>query len=836
MTDSREREASSFSGAPRAEDCPGAVGPTDRLYDLLQLSRDASRDTVKKAYRQLALLWHPDKGGSVQRFQALTAAFEVLGDDARRRAYDRSLIRTGSTDGLGVVFSAKSGSDVCRSSISPVRRRHSTGAGVSASVSSRSKLHQGTRRDEIPLRKSDFLSKEDFLERARGVARPPKEPGSCFLSGFGNVKNSAESGSRSGSNKIWHRSGSDSRCGPGSGENSGYGTKRDFLHVARTDSSATDCAEKCRRPSGHGLDSGCSLRARKDERTESSSLLRETAVHAHAGDQVLRGKPATSVTNALREVLGEATFTKAVAANVNHGAGSEAQCASHLVGHLSVKQLKQLLTILGIPHGVCFEKTDLLEAFTSALPLDSPVPSLFLEALKKQESLGVRMPSSISAKKCERETGAADETESEALKAPLSTADHSHENKGLCISKAERGSSSLAANAAPGQVRLFAEKCDSDHGDPAAPAMGEPESANPKCRNFSNAGFFKADCGTNAESRDKRETTAATEFTTAWSSSFGSLNSSAGSSKTGNFTNANQHGGILEGSVGSQALKNTRKPLGVLGPTLSLLGAAVASSWAREEKWSKLNREGEFVLSAPLDKANSADMVHLRGDALRMKILALGAEKTGKSCLIKRYCEGRFVVRNASTIGIDYGVKVIELEGGTQARVNFFDFSGRREFAEIRQSFYDNTDGIMLVFDASRRETFEELPAWIAEAKEHGVNIETSTEGEATRDASTGAYSHEKYNETPAEACVPVVLLANKIDIGDRQVSAAEIAAFAKSRGILFFETSANSDHNVSTALETLFSVVTRRITELRKKIISPFSASDALTVPPVSM
>jgi DnaJ family protein C protein 27 len=44
----------------------------------------------------------------------------------------------------------------------------------------------------------------------------------------------------------------------------------------------------------------------------------------------------------------------------------------------------------------------------------------------------------------------------------------------------------------------------------------------------------------------------------------------------------------------------------------------------------------------------------------RLKILSLGNQYVGKSCLIKRYCEGKFVTDYISTIGIDYGVKPIE--------------------------------------------------------------------------------------------------------------------------------------------------------------------------------
>jgi hypothetical protein len=59
----------------------------------------------------------------------------------------------------------------------------------------------------------------------------------------------------------------------------------------------------------------------------------------------------------------------------------------------------------------------------------------------------------------------------------------------------------------------------------------------------------------------------------------------------------------------------------------------------------------------------------------RIKLLSIGSGGTGKSCLIKRYCEDRFVSKYIATIGIDYGVKPVSIDG-SEVRVNFWDLSG----------------------------------------------------------------------------------------------------------------------------------------------------------------
>ena len=143
--------------------------------------------------------------------------------------------------------------------------------------------------------------------------------------------------------------------------------------------------------------------------------------------------------------------------------------------------------------------------------------------------------------------------------------------------------------------------------------------------------------------------------------------------------------------------------------------------------------------------------------AARLKIISIGESGVGKSCLIKRYCEDKFVNKYVATIGIDFGVKPVNLEGTGACRVNFFDFAGGTEYFEIRNEFYKDTQGAMLVFDVASKASLEALSKWLKEADEFGMKA--------------------------GKGGTAMVLVGNKIDNTKREVSDVEARKWAGSHG-----------------------------------------------------
>uniref|UniRef100_A0A671NGN6 DnaJ homolog subfamily C member 27 n=1 Tax=Sinocyclocheilus anshuiensis TaxID=1608454 RepID=A0A671NGN6_9TELE len=112
--------------------------------------------------------------------------------------------------------------------------------------------------------------------------------------------------------------------------------------------------------------------------------------------------------------------------------------------------------------------------------------------------------------------------------------------------------------------------------------------------------------------------------------------------------------------------------------------------------------------------------------SLRVKVISLGNAEVGKSCIIKRYCEKRFVPKYLATIGIDYGVTKVQVRD-REIKVNIFDMAGHPFFYEVRNEFYKDSQGVILVYDVGLRESFDALDSWLTEMKQEmgsQVNME----------------------------------------------------------------------------------------------------------------
>ena len=155
------------------------------------------------------------------------------------------------------------------------------------------------------------------------------------------------------------------------------------------------------------------------------------------------------------------------------------------------------------------------------------------------------------------------------------------------------------------------------------------------------------------------------------------------------------------------------------------------------------------------------------------KIVIAGNIGVGKSNLIKRYVEDEFDDSLLSTIGVDFKIKT-EVIDDTKIKIQFWDTAGQEKNLSIAKSYYKNSDGLILVYDLSNRESFNNLNFWLKE-----IN-----------------------NSAPED--MKIILLGNKNDlIENREVSLEEAKTWAEERGYFFMEVSAklNKDDCVNKAI-----------------------------------
>ncbi|KAL3898841.1 MAG: hypothetical protein SGCHY_002467 [Lobulomycetales sp.] len=156
------------------------------------------------------------------------------------------------------------------------------------------------------------------------------------------------------------------------------------------------------------------------------------------------------------------------------------------------------------------------------------------------------------------------------------------------------------------------------------------------------------------------------------------------------------------------------------------------------------------------------------------KLLLIGDSGVGKSCLLLRFADDTYTESYISTIGVDFKIRTIELEGKT-VKLQIWDTAGQERFRTITSSYYRGAHGIIVVYDVTDQETFNNVKQWLQEIDR---------------------YANEGVNK---------LLVGNKSDLtGKKVVDYNAAKEFADSLTIPFLETSAKNATNVEQAFLTM--------------------------------
>jgi Ras-related protein Rab-11A len=108
-----------------------------------------------------------------------------------------------------------------------------------------------------------------------------------------------------------------------------------------------------------------------------------------------------------------------------------------------------------------------------------------------------------------------------------------------------------------------------------------------------------------------------------------------------------------------------------------------------------------------------------------VKIVLLGDSGVGKTNISSRFLKGEFNLDTKATIGVEFGSKKFEING-RNIKAQIWDTAGQERYKSITNAYYKGAKGALLIYDVSRRSTFENIDKWIVDLKQNSdpnVNI-----------------------------------------------------------------------------------------------------------------
>ena len=160
-----------------------------------------------------------------------------------------------------------------------------------------------------------------------------------------------------------------------------------------------------------------------------------------------------------------------------------------------------------------------------------------------------------------------------------------------------------------------------------------------------------------------------------------------------------------------------------------------------------------------------------------LKLLLLGDSSVGKTSILLKYISNKFDDSSISTVGVDYMDKIIDYNK-FKIKLQIWDTSGEEKFRTITKNFYRNADGLLVVFDLTKKESYDHIRSWINEAKENNDKLKT-------------------------------ILIGNKLDLKDERMVTIDVAKqFAEKNNLKYIETSAKDGTNINESFQAIIDLL----------------------------
>jgi len=173
-----------------------------------------------------------------------------------------------------------------------------------------------------------------------------------------------------------------------------------------------------------------------------------------------------------------------------------------------------------------------------------------------------------------------------------------------------------------------------------------------------------------------------------------------------------------------------------------------------------------------------------------IKLVLIGDGAVGKTSIRRKYLGEGFVKEHLATLGADFAVKETTIDGDS-IKFQIWDIAGQEFFKRVRSRFYRGCFGALAIFDLTRRETFTNLSTWL-----------------------------EELYQNNGRGVIPVIILGNKSDLPNQEISEEEIAKFVddlnkktKEKGVenFFLKTSAKTGVNIDKAFAIIGNYIVKK-------------------------
>ena len=166
------------------------------------------------------------------------------------------------------------------------------------------------------------------------------------------------------------------------------------------------------------------------------------------------------------------------------------------------------------------------------------------------------------------------------------------------------------------------------------------------------------------------------------------------------------------------------------------------------------------------------------------KLVMIGNTSVGKSAIVKRFCDHKYMPLYDATIGVDFSAAHLKLDSKNTIKLQIWDTAGQESFSAIIRSYYRGVAGVIMVYDICNRSSFKKLNFWL----------------------------NELNNNKDVNHPIPVILVGHKLDRTIRKVSREEGEAFATKNGLSYIEASAKTGYNIEEIFQTISKLILNNI------------------------